>query len=53
MSKQTTHSLSETDRAMLAAYLRLPPEDREKVIAYAALLREAQRTRPPSGGFPL
>lgn len=53
MSKRNTRTLSDSDKALLATYLRLPPEDREKVIAYAALLREAQRTRRPSGGSPL
>lgn len=53
MAKKHTRTLSDADKALLATYLRLPPEDREKVIAYAALLREAQRIRPPSGGSPL
>lgn len=48
MSKQNKRNLSESDKAMLAAYLRLTPEDREKVIAYVALLREARYSRRPS-----
>lgn len=48
MSKQTTRTVSESDKALLTSYLRLPPEDREKVIAYVVLLREARYSRRPS-----
>lgn len=48
MSKRNIRVLSDSDKALLASYLRLPPEDREKVMAYVGLLREARRTRPPS-----
>lgn len=48
MSDQTTRTVSDSDKALLASYLRLPPEDREKVIAYVALLREARYSRRPS-----
>lgn len=53
MSKRNTRTLSESDKALLASYLRLPPEDREKVIAYVALLREARYSRRPSAVPPL
>lgn len=48
MSTQTNRTMSESDEAMLKAYLRLPPEDREKVIAYAARLQAARYNPKPS-----
>lgn len=52
MSKQTTHRLSESDRAMLAAYLRLTPENRRKVMEYLAALKASQCTPAPFAGSP-
>lgn len=53
MAKKRTGMLSKSDKALLAAYLRLSPEDQEKVMAYVALLRAERRNRPPSAVPPL
>lgn len=52
MHNQTTRTMSESDRTMLEAYLRLTPENRKKVIAYLAALKASQCTPGLSADFP-
>lgn len=40
--------VSHEEAELLSAYLRLPPDDREKVIAFAARLQAEQHSPSPS-----
>lgn len=48
MNSNTLRPLSESDEKMLEAYLRLTPENRQKVISYLAILKASQCTPEPS-----
>lgn len=47
MNKNTRYHLSESDEALLKAYLRLSPADRSKVITFAEQLRSKRYTPQP------
>lgn len=52
MSKQNTRTLSESDKTMLATYLRLTPENQNKVISYLEALKASQCSPSPSADSP-
>lgn len=52
MSTQTHRTMSGSDKAMLAAYLRLTPENRKKVMIYLEVLKASQYTPAPSADSP-